>query len=82
MRLYLGNITYGATPSELEAWLKDKGVEISNLTWPRDNNGLRPFCFIDVVEDAGERIISELHNQIFKGRPINVNNARPRPARY
>ena len=82
MRLYLGNIAYGATPDELETWLKDKGVEVIKLTWPRDNNGLRPFCFIDVPEADGERNISELHGQEFKGRLIKANTARPRPARY
>lgn len=78
MRLYLGNITYGATPSELETFLKEKGVEVLRMAWPRDNNGLRPFCFIDVSEDRGERIIQELDGQEFKGRRIKVSNAHPK----
>ena len=78
MRLYLGQITYGATPEELSAWLKEKGVEVQCLIWPRDNNGLRPFCFIDVPDERGEQIISELCGQVFKGRSINVSTARPK----
>jgi len=78
MRLYIGNITMGSGPTELRAWLEEKGVTVLNLIWPRDNNGLRPFCFIDVSDDDADRIISELHNQLFNGRPITVNHARPK----
>ena len=81
MRLYLGNITYGSGPSELRAWLAEKGVTVIDMTRPRDNNGLRPFCFIDVPDGEEESIISTLHNQEFNGRAITVNLARPRSVR-
>ena len=79
MRLYLGNITMGSGPTELRTWLEEKGVTVLNLVWPRDNNGLKPFCFIDVDDDKADRIISELHGQEFNSRPLTVNHARPKP---
>ena len=78
MRLYVGSITYGSGPSELRAWFKEKGVDVLDMSWPRNENGLRPFCFIEVAEEDGERIISELDGQVFNSRPITVSNARPR----
>lgn len=78
MRLYIGSIAYGSGPSELRKFLADKGVEVLDLIWPRDNNGLRPFCFIDVPDEDGERLISELHGQEFNGRTIKVSSARPK----
>lgn len=78
MRIYLGSIPYGTGPAELKEWLKEKGVDVIDMSWPRNENGLRPFCFIEVADDKGERTIQELDGQVFSGRPINVSNARPR----
>ena len=79
MGIYIGNITYGSGPSELRAFLDGliPGKTLA-LIWPRDNNGLRPFCFVEVPEEDGERIISELDGQVFNSRPLKVSNARPR----
>jgi RNA recognition motif-containing protein len=79
LRIYIGNIAYGSGPSELRAFLDEliPGKTLS-LIWPRDNNGLRPFCFVDVPDGEEEMIISTLHNQEFNGRRLNVSSARPK----
>jgi len=79
MRLYIGNILYGSNEVRLTEFLKEKGIQLlAPISWPRNDSGMRPFCFIDVPDEDAERNISELHDQLFNGRKLKVNLAHPR----
>ena len=78
-KLYVGNIDYAATESELAAHFAQFGqVEFVNITVNRYTGKARGFGFVSFVskEDA-ERAMS-LHGSEFKGRQIQVNFAKER----
>jgi cold-inducible RNA-binding protein len=78
-KLYVGNIDYAATESELAAYFAQFGqVEFVNIPVNRYTGKARGFGFVSFVakEDA-ERAMS-LHGSEFKGRQIQVNFAKER----
>ena len=79
MRIYIGSLAYGYKPEEFRAFLVSKGINLLNeISFPRNDNGLRPFVFIDVPDSEGEKNIKELHGEVFAGRPLKVSDAHPR----
>ena len=78
-KLYVGNIDYAATESELATYFAQFGqVEFVNIPVNRYTGKARGFGFVSFVskEDA-ERAMS-LHGSEFKGRQIQVNFAKER----
>lgn len=78
-KLYVGNIDYAATESELASYFAQFGqVEFVNIPVNRYTGKARGFGFVSFIskEDA-ERAMS-LHGSEFKGRPIQVNFAKER----
>lgn len=78
-KLYVGNIDYAATESELASYFAQFGqVEFVNIPVNRYTGKARGFGFVSFVakEDA-ERAMS-LHGSEFKGRQIQVNFAKER----
>ncbi len=78
-KLYVGNIDYAATESELAAYFAQFGqIEFVNIPVNRYTGKARGFGFVSFIskEDA-ERAMS-LHGSEFKGRQIQVNFAKER----
>ena len=73
--LYVGNIPYTATESQLEAHFAAYGA--SN---PRIIEG-RGFAFVDVDGEKLDTAIAEKHNTDMGGRTLTVHEARPKAAR-
>lgn len=83
IRLFVGNLPYGAQEAELRAHLAAVG-EPAQIIIPVDRETGRPrgFAFVDFDDRAvGERAIQEFDGQPFMGRPLAVSEARPRDAR-
>ena len=82
VRLFVGNLSYDVTEAELRAHFTAIGP-LASLALPRDRDTGTPrgFAFVEFQErpDA-EEAIRRLNNQAFKGRPLAVNEARPRDA--
>jgi RNA recognition motif-containing protein len=78
-KLYVGNIDYSATESELEAHFAHFGqVEFVNIPVNRYNGRARGFGFVTfVAKQDAERAMS-LNGSEFKGRQIQVNFAKER----
>jgi RNA recognition motif-containing protein len=73
--LYVGNLPYGTTEQELrEMFAQWEPTEIRLI---RDKG----FGFVDVPEGSAQEAISAMNGKDVSGRPLTVNEARPRGER-
>lgn len=83
VRLFVGNLPYDTT----EAELKDYFSAVAPVTYlilptDRETGRSRNFAFVEFGERAqAEEAIRRFNNQLFKGRPLAVSEARPRDDR-
>lgn len=81
--IFVGNLSYGVTETELEAAFSQYGaVERVSVVRDRDSGQSRGFAFVEMTNapDA-ENAIRALNGTEMNGRAISVNEARPREAR-
>ena len=79
-KLFVGNLSFRTTQDDLVAAFSPFGtVEGVNIINDRDSGQPRGFAFVEMT-DAGEAetAIRSLNGTELAGRPINVNEARPR----
>ena len=82
-KLFVGNLTFTATENDLQDHFAQAGVVVSvNIMQDRMTGRSRGFAFIEMAskEDA-EKAIQMFHSKDFQGRPLTVNEARPREER-
>jgi cold-inducible RNA-binding protein len=80
MRLYVGNIPFQATDSDLRAFFERAGIAVDNLTLMRDRITGEPrgFGFVEIADRAAaERAVQTCNGVDFMGRPLVVNEAKP-----
>lgn len=79
VRIYVGNIPYSTTEEEIRSLFGQCG-EIFNVRVVVDRETQRPkgFAFVSMDERGAWRAKSELNGTFFGGRPLVVNDARPR----
>ena len=82
-KLYVGNLSYSITSSDLETMFAAHGaVESANLITDRDTGRSKGFGFVEMGSDQEARAaISALHGKEVDGRSLTVNEARPREER-
>jgi RNA recognition motif-containing protein len=82
VRLFVGNLPYDVTETELRAHFAAIGpLSYLSLATDRDTGKPRGFAFVEFSARAdAEDAIRRLNHQAFKGRPLAVNEARPRDA--
>jgi RNA recognition motif-containing protein len=81
--LFIGNLPYSATEAELREHLSTVGTPAS-VVLPVDRETGRPrgFAFVDYADRAiAEEAMRRFDQQLFKGRPLAVSEARPREER-
>jgi RNA recognition motif-containing protein len=82
-KLYVGNLSYSSTESQLESLFAEAGevVEVSVIT-DRDTGRSKGFAFVEMAdEDAAAAAIEMFNGKEFDGRTLNVAEARPRKPR-
>ncbi len=83
-RLYVGNLSYNVTESELREVFAEGGrnvVEVK-VVMDRDTGRPRGFAFVEMgTDDEANGAISSLSGREIQGRPINVSEARERAPR-
>ena len=83
VRLFVGNMPYGATEADLRAHFSGVG-EPSQIVIPVDRETGRPrgFAFVEFqARDLAEAAIARFNQQPFMGRSLSVSEARPREER-
>src|SRR3954447_10760029 len=82
-KLYVGNLTYRLSSSDLEQMFSQYGsVESAEVISDRDTGRSKGFGFVEMSSDSEARAaIDALHDQEHDGRRLTVNEARPREPR-
>src|SRR5688572_19498631 len=82
-KLFVGNLTYTSTENDLQDYFSQAGGVVSvNIMQDRATGRSRGFAFIEMASPAdAEKAISMFHQKDFQGRPLTVNEARPREER-
>jgi RNA recognition motif-containing protein len=80
VRLFVGNLAYDVTEAELREFVSTAGTPLSvRMPTDRETGKPRGFAFVEFGDAAqAEEAIRRFHQQVFKGRPLVVNEARPR----
>jgi RNA recognition motif-containing protein len=82
-KLFVGNLTFTATENDLQDHFSQAGAVLSvNIMQDRTTGRSRGFAFVEMnsKEDA-DKAISMFNQKDFQGRPLTVNEARPREDR-
>jgi RNA recognition motif-containing protein len=79
--LYVGNLDYGVTDSDLEKMFGAHGtVESAQVIMDRDTGRSKGFGFVEMkTEQEAQAATTALNGQNSGGRSLTVNEAKPRP---
>ena len=82
-KLYVGNISYETTESDLQTLFSQAGsVESVQVMRDRETGRARGFAFVEMATEAdAQNAVAQLHDQQFAGRRLAVNEARPPASR-
>ena len=81
--IYVGNLPYSVRDADLSELFSQFGdVKSAKVIMERDTNRSKGFAFVEMqTEEGAQQAIAALNDQDFKGRPLRVNEARPRTER-
>ncbi|NLX96820.1 MAG: RNA-binding protein [Rhodopirellula sp.] len=82
-RLYVGNLDFKVTSSDLERLFSPFGtVETAQVVEDRESGRSKGFAFVEMgTDEEAQAAIQGLNGQDHDGRPLTVNEARPREDR-
>jgi RNA recognition motif-containing protein len=80
-KLYVGNLAYSVSDSDLQALFEPFGsVQSAQVIIDRDTGRSKGFGFVEMSNDSeAQAAITGLNGQEKEGRPLTVNEARPKP---
>lgn len=83
MNIYVGNLPYSTTDAELESMFAVHGrVTSARVIIDRETGRSRGFGFVEMAnDDEGRAAIEALNGSSASGRPLTVNEARPKEQR-
>ncbi|HXJ43442.1 MAG TPA: RNA-binding protein [Bryobacteraceae bacterium] len=78
MTLYLSNLPFDATESDLRDMFRSHGfMPTRQIRMPIHGNGQRRgFAFVELSDDVCQEAIGKLNGCLFMGRKINVQESR------
>ncbi len=77
-KLYVGNLSFQTTESELDDLFAQAGeVESVRIITDRDTGRSRGFGFVEMSEENAEKAIAQFNGTELDGRALTVNQARP-----
>jgi len=78
--IFVGNLSFGATEDSVRQLFEAYGaVDRVSIITDRETGRSRGFAFVEMPNDAeADRAISALNGANLGGRPMNVNEARPK----
>lgn len=79
-KLYVGNLTYNTSSSELEQMFSAHGtVQSAEVISDRDTGRSKGFGFVQMgSDDEAQAAIAALNGQSIDGRQLTVNEAKPK----
>jgi RNA recognition motif-containing protein len=82
-KLYVGNLVYGMGDDEVRALFEPHGtVESVQIIMDRETGRSKGFGFVEMgSDDQAQAAIAALNGSQVQGRPLTVNEARPREDR-
>src|SRR5262245_29939057 len=82
-KLYVGNLVYGMTDNDVRALFEPHGtVESVQIIMDRETGRSKGFGFVEMgSDDQAQAAIAALNGSQIQGRPLTVNEARPREDR-
>lgn len=82
-KLYVGNLSYGVTNTELENLFAEHGtVQSAQVIMDRDTGRSKGFGFVEMSNNnEAQAAIAALNTKEADGRRLTVNEARPREDR-
>ncbi|MEE9146644.1 MAG: RNA-binding protein [Candidatus Tectomicrobia bacterium] len=83
MNIFVGNIPFGSSADDIRQLFEQYGtVENVNMITDRETGRFRGFGFVEMLEaEEANAAIAELNGSMLSGRPLTVNEARPREDR-
>ena len=83
MKLYVGNLSFDTSNTDLEEMFGEVGtVESANIVEDRETGRSRGFGFVEMSsKEEGESAIEKFNGQDMNGRNLTVNEAKPRENR-
>jgi RNA recognition motif-containing protein len=81
--IYVGNLPWSATADDLLQIFQEHGqVARAQVITDRETGRSRGFGFVEMIDDAEAlKAIETLNGAPYEGRPLTVNEARPREER-
>ena len=82
-KLFVGNLSYGTTGSDLESMFQPHGaVQSAQVITDRESGRSKGFGFVEMSNDQeAKAAIDALNGSDLQGRNLTVNEAKPREAR-
>ena len=82
-KLYVGNLPYKVSSSDLELMLSQFGkVESAEVIMDRETNRSKGFGFVEMsTDEEAQAAIAALSGKEHEGRALTVNEAKPREPR-
>lgn len=82
-KLYVGNLSYSTSDSDLQQLFEQYGTVVSaQIIMDRESGRSKGFGFVEMENDGeAQAAIDGLNQQDVGGRPLTVNEARPREDR-
>jgi cold-inducible RNA-binding protein len=81
--LYVGNLPHSTTEAELRTLFQEHGdVERVNIVTDRETGRARGFAFVEMTNPGeADKAIAALDGSDLGGRPMKVNEAKPKTER-
>ena len=79
-KLFVGNLPYKATESDLQAFFADAGIQVDSVNILRDrfSGEARGFGFVEINDDqVANQAVQACNGRALMGRALVVNEARP-----
>ncbi len=80
--IYVGNLSFDSTEEGMRSLFEQYGnVHSAKIITDRDTGRSRGFGFVEMDSEAADAAIAALNGYELDGRPLRVNEARPREPR-
>ena len=80
MNIYVGNLSYDMSEEDLRNSFEDHGaVDSAKIIMDRESGRSKGFGFVEMADNSeATAAIQELNEAMVNGRPLRVNEAKPR----